>query len=49
MVCIGLGALAPLGSIKVGSLVAGAVVGVVLAAIAWVVWEMLDVNDRDES
>ncbi len=49
LVCAGLGVLAPLGSIKVGSFVAAAVVGVVLAVIAWIVWGMLDANDHDES
>lgn len=49
MVCVGLGALAPLGSIRVGSFTAAAVVGGVLAMIAWIVWGMLDANDHDES
>jgi hypothetical protein len=48
-VCVGLGVLAPLGSIKVGSFAAATVVGVVLAVIAWIVWGMLDANDQDES
>ncbi len=48
LVCLGVGALAPLGSINVGSFAAAAVVGVVLAIIAWIVWGMLDESDRDE-
>lgn len=49
LICLALGALAPLGSISVGSFTAAAVVGIVLAMIAWLVWGMLDADDRDQS
>jgi fatty acid desaturase len=42
LLCLGLGALAPLGSISVGSAPAAVVVGLVLAAILWVIGDMLD-------
>lgn len=42
LVCLGVGALAPLGSISVGTFTAAVVVGLVLAIIAWIVWGMLD-------
>lgn len=48
LICIGLGLLAPIGSISTGSLPGAAVVAVVLAVIAWMVWGMLDEDDRDE-
>ncbi len=42
LLCLGLGALAPLGSIGVGSAPAAVIVGLVLAAVLWVVGDMLD-------
>ena len=45
LVCLGVAAVAPLGSINTGSVVAAAVVAVVLAVIAWMVWGMLDDDD----
>lgn len=47
LVCLGVGALAPLGSISVGSFAAAALVGLVLAIIAWIVWGMLDSADDE--
>ncbi len=47
LVCFGIGALAPLGSISVGSFTAAVVVGLVLAIIAWIVWGMLDSADDE--
>ena len=49
LVCLGLGALAPLGSIRVGSFGAAAVVGLTCAIIAWIVWGMLDSDEHDSS
>ena len=49
LVCLGVGALAPLGSISVGSFPAAVVVGLVLAVIAWIVWGMLDSADDERS
>lgn len=49
LVCLGVGALAPLGSIRVGSFPAAAVVGLVLAIIAWMVWGMLDSAEDERS
>jgi len=42
LLCLGLGALGPLGSISVGSAPAAVVVGLVPAAILWVIGDMLD-------
>jgi hypothetical protein len=39
---LGLGALAPLGSIGVGSPTAAVVVGLVLAVILWIIGDMLE-------
>lgn len=49
LICLGVGTLAPLGSINVGSPAAAVVVGLVLASIAWVVWGMLDAGEEDLS
>ena len=49
LVCLGVGALAPLGSISVGSFAAAAVVGLVLAVIAWIVWGILDSAEDERS
>jgi hypothetical protein len=42
LVCLGLGALAPLGSVRLGSVAAGAVVGLVVAAALELVGDLLD-------
>jgi hypothetical protein len=47
LVCLGLGALAPIGSIGVGSPIAAIVIGVVAATVVWIVWGMLDPSDAD--
>ncbi len=49
VICLGLGALAPLGTVSTGSLAGAAVVGVVLAAVCWMVWGMLDADEHQGS
>jgi hypothetical protein len=49
LVCLGVGGLATVGSINVGSFPAAAVVGLVLAVIAWIVWGTLDAGEDEAS
>ncbi len=46
VICLGLGAFAPLGTVSTGSLAGAAIVGVVLAAVCWMVWGMLDADEH---
>ena len=48
LVCVGVAAFAPFGSISVGSFAGGVVVVIVLAVIAWMIWGMLDDADRQK-
>ncbi len=49
LICGGLGALAPLGTIKVGSSAVAAIVGIACAIFAWILWGVLDDNKDDGS